>query len=116
MTIDINEITTNFSIRELKVFDASPEVTNVVGKVSWQCNMNYKDISILTGGESFLEYNRDQPFVPISQLTQQQIMAWVIKTEGGEEFLKQYKEIHADTLEFLYKEKNMRVWEQPIPQ
>lgn len=116
MTIDINEITTTFSVQEIKVFDASPEVTNVVGKVVWQCVLAYRDISILAGGETFLEYKPDQPFVPITELTQQQIMDWVIQTLGGAPFLQHYKENHAIHLELAYKEKNMRVWEQPIPQ
>lgn len=75
-------------------------VQPIIAKVIWQVVFSEDGVESLGAGETLLSAPVDgQPFTPIDQVTEDQIIQWVIDQEGGQNFVDQLTAIHTPALE-----------------
>jgi len=88
--------------------------TNVVGKVEWKCTFNWQGFESMGVGETALRIAPDESFIPLDQLTKQNIIDFVISSNGGPNWIERMKELHLDQLVRM-KHQSMMI-ECPLPQ
>ena len=88
-----------FSIAKTLVWPEKNAMQNVVGIVYWECTFERNGATSKSGGETLLDVPTDT-FIPFDQLTEQQIVEWVIAKEGGVNFINMLKEINEPYLAY----------------
>lgn len=90
---------TKFSV--LQVFAKDADTTQpIIAKVIWQVIFSEDGVESTGAGETLLPAPvNGEPFTPIDQVTEDQIIQWVIAQEGGQEFVDRLIAIHTPALE-----------------
>ena len=96
-----------FNITEIYVFPAIGEYTNVVGKVIWKYYAEQDEVRAFGAGETLLNVDNIENFVDIESLTEDDIIDWVIATEGGEAFKAALRTNLQPIIDQLIREKGL---------
>lgn len=102
-------------IDKVYVYPTLQDKTNVIGRVNWRIEFSSGEFKSYGGGETMLSTDDLSNFVPIDQLTTQQIIDKVIAQEGGQAFIDQLKEWHTVMLERQVASAQMIEYELPTP-
>jgi len=90
--------THSFHITELRALPQVDGLADVVAVVSWQVVFTRDGQQTFGGGETHLNPPDGSNFTPITQVTEQQVVDWVVAKEGGDEFLQMLYGIHEGAL------------------
>lgn len=105
LTFKINGV---FALPEL---DGRPDV---VVRVRWTVIANEGSLESRGAGETLLSTGDFENFTPAAQITEQQLVQWVISTEGGQRFLDTLTAIHTTQLRKKILEANAIQLEYPF--
>jgi hypothetical protein len=83
-------------------------LADVIGKVFWEVTFEQDGLKSKGVGETVLDAPTSESFVEFAQLTEQQIIDWVIAKEGGEAFVNMLTGIHNPILERLAQERGLQ--------
>lgn len=114
MSIDLNEIKYKFFITEIRVNENIGNHDYVIGKIKWLCAMNYQGAKTKVAGETAIPYNPDAEFKPITDVTAEEAINWLIMAEGGDNFIHMLKTNVTAQLLQIKSDSEMIKWEIPL--
>lgn len=100
---------TNIS-KQLHRVDVFPErdgLTNVIGRVFWAVVFERDGVASAGGAETLLAVDNIATFIPIEQLTKEQILEWAFEAQGGDAFVQQIQPYHEQQLDWMVKCKGL---------
>lgn len=102
---------TKFSVLQVFAHDANTD-RPVIGKIIWQVVFSEDGVESVGAGETLLPAPVEGgPFTPIEQVTEEQIIQWVLDQEGGQGFVDHLAAIHTPALELKKQELGLT----PVP-
>ena len=102
----------SFAIHKLFVHPSLDGLSNVIGKVIWFAQLEEDGAKSNAAGETLLD-DVASAFTPYEQVTEQQIIEWVVSKQGGQAFIDMLSEIHAPML--AQKKREMLLEEAQLP-
>ena len=87
-----------FHITELRALPQVEGLADVIAVVAWQVVFARDGQQSFGGGETRLNPPDGSNFTPITQVTEQQVIDWVVAKEGGDEFLQMLYGVHDPVL------------------
>lgn len=102
-----------FEIKEVLGYPELNGFSNVIATVEWLVTFEQDGGISFGGGKTSLDTSTiDQNlYVDIQDVSEQQIIDWVIQKEGGEEFINQLIEVHRP----VCLENSIEKQQQPLP-
>jgi hypothetical protein len=97
-----------FSIVKVLVNPGAGNLTNVVGKVSWEVVFERNGLESKGFGDTLLDAPAAPSFVEYDQLSEQQLIDWVLAKEGGQQFIDMLTAIHEPILDRLVRERGLK--------
>jgi len=94
----MSEITHTFKIQRVQTLPQVNEHTNVVVRVHWTVEFLADGIQSLGAGDTVLDTTAIESFTPVDQITEQQMVDWVVAAEGGQAFLDSLGNFHAQQI------------------
>jgi hypothetical protein len=91
--------TTSHKLHEVQVFETKGNYLNVVGLVRWTIQFERGPLMSVAGVETLLDTSDIQNFIPIEQLTKEQVLAWAYSAQGGEGFVDVIRQHHENDLD-----------------
>lgn len=92
-------MTHTFKITNIKVFSNAIEKDRICF-VSWLIEFEKQGFISVGAGETVLDTSSTvENFIPIENVTQEQIKSWVINKEGGDSFMEVLTKIHETNLD-----------------
>lgn len=88
-----------FKLYNVKVEPTFEDKENVIMFVTWGIEFAMGEYSNKAVIETLLTYDPNEVFVPVEDLTKQQILDWAIKAQGGDQFIAQLEYHHGLQLE-----------------
>jgi hypothetical protein len=73
---------------------------NVVARVRWGIEYEESGVVSMAAGESLLNVNDIQSFIPIEQLSREQVIDWAFATHGGDSFLQTMLTYHTQQVNY----------------
>lgn len=108
------EIEAEFKINNMLVLPNHENFENVVAKIFWSAKLKAQNVEIDTAGESTLHIFNLTNIKPIDELTHEDLVNFVIESNGGENWLSKFKYMHGQLLADKLFESNMVSF--PVPQ
>lgn len=101
-----------FKIDNITGFPEHNGLTNVIATVYWSIAFENNGGNSLAGGETVLNLSNIDPatYIAVQDVSEQQIIDWVLAIEGGQEFIDKLWSIHEKFCEEDAFKKN----QQPI--
>ncbi len=87
-----------FKITGVLALPQLAEHENVVARVDWAVAAQEGSLFSKGGGQTLLDTTEITDFVPADQLTEEQLIQWVIAAEGGQKFLDDLTAFHVALL------------------
>ena len=91
-----------------------PECPNSVARSTWICEMTRNGVKIYGAGVTYLTPPSPQGFIPIAQLTAQQVVDWIIQVQGGQPWVDSYVASHEDQMARAERNAEMQYWSTPL--
>lgn len=102
-----------WKIAALQCYPQEAGHTDVVTSATWSCQgvetVNGVEYKATSSGTSNFQLDPSAPFIPYADLTQDQVLAWVWATGGGQAFMEQSVQYQLDT------QSNNPVVSPPLP-
>lgn len=117
MQTNTSNIDITFNITEVFVRPRIDQLdlNNVVEKVIWKAKLSRNGVSTIAYGEVVLPSpDKSEGFVNVEQLSEQQLIDWMLNSLGGDVFLEGLKMGHAPHLDKLEHEANLVRWTKPL--
>jgi hypothetical protein len=112
-----SDITVVFSVYEIFVRETleTLQLQNVVEKIVWKAVLTKNTVSTSAMGDVILDPPQSvQNFISINELSEQQVIDWVIVRLGGDVFVENLKLGHAPHLDKLEYEASLKRWTNPL--
>jgi hypothetical protein len=105
-----------FFINRIYTMPQVGDLQNVIAKVEWRVLLTRNGAKSVGGGETMLDLTalNGANFVPITELTADTVIGWVIEKEGGEAFIQHLKDIHESDLAKKEQELQLTPWNVPL--
>lgn len=100
-------ITVTYKLYEVGVLPTHGQLNNVVARVSWGVEYEQEGLCTHHSEVALLQLDDLSSFVPIEQLTKDQIIAWCIQSKGGEEYMQGLLGAHQHLLQEKIAQKNI---------
>ena len=91
--------TTSFKLYQVQVFENKEGYQNVIGLVRWAVEFQRGALVSRAGAETLLNTSIIQNFVPIEQLTKEQVLWWAFEAQGGQAFIDTISGYHEQDLD-----------------
>ena len=88
-----------FKLYNVKVEPTLDDKENVVMFVTWGVEFESSGYSNKALIETLLTYDPNEDFIPVEDLTKEQIIEWAITAQGGDQFISQLEYHHGLQLE-----------------
>lgn len=72
---------------------------DVITKINWEITFERDGFTSLSGGETVLDIENITEFIPASQVTEAQLVSWVLAKEGGNAFITMLEGIHSTVID-----------------
>lgn len=109
----MSNITPVFYVNKVYV-EQHPDCPNSVARVAWICEMTRGTVKVYGAGVTYLTPPSPQGFIPIDQLTAQQVVDWVTQTQGGQAWVDSYVALHEDAMQMAERNAQMQNWPTPL--
>ena len=97
----------NFKV--LKAFSVpSSNGNTVIGKVHWTVAIEDDGVVSMGGGDTILGAPSEDGFIAFENLTEQQLIDWVVAKEGGQGFVDMLSSLHQPNIARLKLERGMQ--------
>lgn len=91
-------MTPTFRITGARAIPQVGDLTNVIAKVSWTVAFERVGFTSFGAGETVFDTGNIEQFTPIDNLSEAQVISWVISKEGGDQFLEMLSQIHGTNI------------------
>jgi hypothetical protein len=82
--------TTAMKLHDVQVYKNKNGHSDVIGLVRWAVEFQRGGFVSYAVVETLLDTSNLNNFVPIAQVTREQVLSWALATQGGEEFVEQH--------------------------
>lgn len=93
-------MTIQYKFKILGAFAAEQVVEGILGKVLWDCELREDTTTLHASGETFLRRSAAPADVMLGAATDEQLIEWLIASEGGQTFLDSFIEGHAQFMQY----------------
>lgn len=97
-------------LHAVHVFENKDGHANVIGMVQWAVEFQQGDFVSRAGIETFLDVSDLSNFVPIEQVTREQVLAWAFAAQGGDSFIENIRPYHESDIEVQTRRSGMVVY------
>jgi hypothetical protein len=86
--------TTVMKLHDVQVYKNKNGHSDVIGLVRWAVEFQKGSFVSRAVVETLLDTSNLNNFVPITQVTREQVLSWALAAQGGEEFVEQHLRPH----------------------
>jgi len=90
----------SYKLYEVGVLPTLKNLQNVVARVRWGIEYEEDGITSCAAGESLLDTDNIENFVPINELSREQVLDWAFQVHGGQKFLNQLLTYHTEQINY----------------
>lgn len=105
---------TNFYIESINVIPSINGCINAIKRIVWHVIFEKDGIQSQGAGETYLNDPVAESFIPIDQLTDQQVIDWVVEKNGGANYLAEIRAYHEQDIDIKKLKESLITWEQPL--
>lgn len=103
--------------RKIYQLGVQPQIdphTNVVAFVQWGLSFSRNGHESVAMVATYLPLNDLSNFIPVQQLTKDQIIDWCVAVEGGEQFINNLTHIHERQLDVMERRAGVAKFDGPL--